>query len=567
MLPEAVILSLGCLILFLGLGERSLWYLEGRWAEITREMFVTGDFFHPTIGGEPYFDKPLLTYWLVAIVTAVTGRLDEWAVRVPSALSGLVAAASTMWIGRRLWSAEVGRMAGAILLTSYGFLFWSRTANADLENLAVITLAIGWYWAKRDRAGFGAFLVFYLILFVGALMKGLPAVVVPLLAVVTDVVIENRWRRVLTLSHALALVIGLSVYLAPFWYASQTSPETYGASGLALVFRENIVRFFQPFDHKGPVYLYLYYLPALLMPWAPMFVAAVVALVSARRELDGHTRWLLYAAAVVFAFFTASGSRRGYYILPLVPFGALMIAILAVHMRGTRIEMARRWGMAVQGSLLGIIVLTELAGWVLRGPLEARLGFALPQPIYTSLVVIGLAGAAVGLAASRVRVGAATRMKRQFWAMAGTSAVVMGGLFCWQQGIVEAFRTERSFARQLQVQVAGVPPDRIGFFRSASANMFYYLDKENPVAILRSSGTLREFLARDGDKVVVTQRQYVTDARDVAPEFLTEEPDVTEALAPWLKEQPDKHWVAWLVPAGREEVAVLPTSLEGTDEE
>ena len=178
-LPDVAILVLGCTLLFTGLGDRSLWYLEGRWAEITRQMFLTGDFFHPSIGSEPYFDKPLMTYWLVAFVTALTGRLDEWAVRIPSAVSGLITILSTMWIGRQLWSVLVGRVAAAMLLTSYGLLFWSRTANADLENLAAITLAIGWYWAKRERPGFGAFLVFYLIIFVGALTKGLPAAVVP----------------------------------------------------------------------------------------------------------------------------------------------------------------------------------------------------------------------------------------------------------------------------------------------------------------------------------------------------------------------------------------------------
>ena len=42
------------LLLFWGLGDRGLWASEGRWAEITREMFLSRDFLHPTINGEPY---------------------------------------------------------------------------------------------------------------------------------------------------------------------------------------------------------------------------------------------------------------------------------------------------------------------------------------------------------------------------------------------------------------------------------------------------------------------------------------------------------------------------------
>jgi len=89
--------------LFWAIGERSLWSSEGRWAEITREMLTSGDFFHPTIGGEPYFDKPLLTYWVIAAFSAVTGRLDELIIRLPSAFAAVVTLVCTMYLGQRLW--------------------------------------------------------------------------------------------------------------------------------------------------------------------------------------------------------------------------------------------------------------------------------------------------------------------------------------------------------------------------------------------------------------------------------------------------------------------------------
>ena len=83
------------LLVFWALGCRGLWAAEGRWAEVTREMFLSGDFFHPNINGEPYFDKPLLTYWLVAAASLLTGKVDEWAIRLPSAPSALAAVGGT----------------------------------------------------------------------------------------------------------------------------------------------------------------------------------------------------------------------------------------------------------------------------------------------------------------------------------------------------------------------------------------------------------------------------------------------------------------------------------------
>jgi len=137
---ELLILIAAAALLFAGLGESSLRHSEVRWAEVAREMLLSGDFLHPTIGWRPYFDKPLATYWLVVGAAALSGQVDEWAARAPSALAGVIAVLATMWFGRRLWSVRTGRIAGLLLLTAYGFLLWGRNAQADMENLAAIVL-------------------------------------------------------------------------------------------------------------------------------------------------------------------------------------------------------------------------------------------------------------------------------------------------------------------------------------------------------------------------------------------------------------------------------------------
>ena len=100
---DLLLLLASCFLLLDSLGHRGLWGSEGRWAEITREMFLANDFFHPTIGGEPYFDKPLLTYWLIAGISSLTGTLNEWVVRLPSAIFGFISVWATVILGRRLY--------------------------------------------------------------------------------------------------------------------------------------------------------------------------------------------------------------------------------------------------------------------------------------------------------------------------------------------------------------------------------------------------------------------------------------------------------------------------------
>lgn len=130
------VLALAGLLFFLRLGDRALWGSEGRWAEITREMQLAGNYFWPTINGTVYYDKPLLSYWLVAGASFVTGSLDERAARLPSAIAGLLGVALLMLLTRRLYDLRTGIVAGLILATSYSYALFSRIASANIETVA-----------------------------------------------------------------------------------------------------------------------------------------------------------------------------------------------------------------------------------------------------------------------------------------------------------------------------------------------------------------------------------------------------------------------------------------------
>ena len=414
--PDLLLLASAFVLLLWGLGGRTLGGSEGRWAEITREMLITKDFFHPTIGGLPYFDKPLLTYWLIASFSVMFGTLTEGICRLPSALCGVITVFVTMKVGKRLWSAQVGRIAGWILLTTYGVLLWSRTAAADTENLAAIMVCTAWYWARRDKPGFVTFFVFYLVMVLGALTKGLAAVAVPILVVLPDIIENKRWRMLLSPSHFLAALLALMLYVAPFVYASSAAHPGYQASGLGMVFRENIQRFYAPFDHKEPWYVYFYHTPTLFLPWSVFLILALIAIIPRWKQLDDKTKWLLKAAALIFLFFTASGSRRNYYILPLIPFCALLTAVFLAYYREDeesphgqqvahptnykavlpdKIEGLRKLGLDIQQVVLGVIIALELAS-----PLIVPIAFKimkktdiqLPHGIYAACVSIGVAG-------------------------------------------------------------------------------------------------------------------------------------------------------------------------------
>ncbi|MEP6701886.1 MAG: phospholipid carrier-dependent glycosyltransferase, partial [Betaproteobacteria bacterium] len=62
---------------------------EGRYAEIPREMAVSGDWLTPRLNALQYFEKPPLQYWATAAAYNTFG-VREWTARIWPALTGLL---------------------------------------------------------------------------------------------------------------------------------------------------------------------------------------------------------------------------------------------------------------------------------------------------------------------------------------------------------------------------------------------------------------------------------------------------------------------------------------------
>jgi len=317
-------------MLLIMLGGRELWTLEARWADICWHMLNSGDYVHPNLGGTTYYDKPLLSYWLMLFAARLIGGLSVWALRLPSVLAGLVVLWCTFDIGRHLINRRSAFLAGWMLATTHFFIFWSRTASADMLNLAGIMAAVAWYVRRRDVPGVTTTVIFFLLLAVTSLFKGLVGAAVPVLVIAPHLCTAQRWRRYPLRSVILSAVPAAMVYLVPFgastWFGNGAAPDATAAAGLYQVYRENILRYFAPFDHEGPVYTYLLYGPIYMLPWAIFLVPALWTLPRRWRSLSGGARWMTWSTLLIFIFFTLSGSRRSYYILPLVPFATLVTA-------------------------------------------------------------------------------------------------------------------------------------------------------------------------------------------------------------------------------------------------
>ncbi len=593
---------LAVVILCSWLGGRALWGPEDRWAEAVREMQLTGDYFNPQINGQTYFDKPLVSYWLIALVSAITGKLNEWAVRLPSALAGLLALGCTISLGKRILSERAGRTAGWILLSCYGFLFWARTGEADMEHLAAIIAALAWYWAKRDKPGFINYLVFYVICFTGAQTKGLAAIAIPVMLVFVDLVNGGRWRKHITITHISALILAMGVYFAPFAGAKIFNPPQPGnihCNGLYLVFRENIIRYFKPFDHKEPFYVYFYNLPALFLPWTALLVGALVragvfwkqqaagvtevtggdligdttgGMVGADKIAAGSVKitannnhetndgdkswglkWLYLSVVLIFLFYTVSGSRRSYYILPIIPFCALLSAVYLE--RETDVN-ALNLILNIQNGFIAAMVIAELLSPAVWPIIQKQNGFIISQPLFWSVLVVGILGVGWWLL-ERCKPGisvAVTGANKKLATSLVVATIVLGSFFAFQHEMFDKYRSTKPFCLALKGKLAGLSKYDIAIYRKFPIKLFFYLELPHTIPILKTPEDLEQFLSKGGNRVLVVHNKYKDAVIQVLRKFKQKHPKQDIVLTPSLSEkrfpwEKPKKYDVWIIPA------------------
>lgn len=532
------------ILLFFTLGHRSLWGSEGRWAEIAREMMISGDYFHPTINGIPYFDKPLFTYWVITFTAWITGTLNEFTVRFPGALAGILTLWCTISLGKTLLSRRAGYLAAFMLLTSYGVLFWSRTACADIENVAFILLAVVWYWHRRDRPGFTSYMVFYLICAAGAHFKGLPAAILPGAICFPDIIRNGRWKQYISFSHAAAIILGVLLYLTPFLYAAYTA-DNYNESGLYLAFRENILRFFNAFDHQEPFYVYLYYVPFLFLPWSPALIFSIGDAVKRYRQADNSFKWLVEATLIIFLIYTISDSRRSYYILPIVPFCALLTAkYLSSPDRNRFIGLTTK----IQYYLLLAISIIEICAPLTRPLIIKLTGITPPDGLMLSLFITGILSLAVLTVTQKLKLLESfllTESEKRLASIICATFILCCGFFCWQQNVLEKYRFQKEFITGVKQIVKETHPENVALANNDGAIIFY-LDFKKPIKILSTENEIKEFLSLKETRYLIIRRRMLSKTFSILPEHMKKNPDMASDLYPGQK-RTKKQLLMWKI--------------------
>lgn len=325
---------------------------EPRYASIGREMARSGDLVTPRLDGRPWFEKPPLLYWEIAF-----GRLlrlpDEWAARLPVALSSVAFLVFFFLTVMRAFSPRTAIASTVILSTSAGWLVYSFVAVPDVLMSATLAAAIFiTLFDTRPKQGYIA----------GALL-GLSILAKAFVPVVlfAPVFLIARRRR-------LTILAGCIVVATP-WYLL-----CWLRNGAAfwneLFWKQQVQRAFNPaLQHVQPRWFYVPVLLAGLFPWTPL------AGLLLRRKIyeDVGVRFLTAWIGFALVFFSLIINKLPGYVLPLLPPLAIVLAV-ALEKAGSSVT----WWLTASALLLLLLpmIVAALPDALLSGVTKAHVVFA-----------------------------------------------------------------------------------------------------------------------------------------------------------------------------------------------
>ena len=378
---------------------------EPREADISWRMSWQTDKAVPLLAGEPFCEKPPLTYWLAALPIAVLGD-QAWAARLPNLLYAFITALSVGLLASRSAGRYAGLVAAAAVSTfllSYQVAIWLATDAPLLaaESAALLGTYIGFY-ATSSKERLRGYLLMHAALALGFLSKSAVAWMVPALTILTLSIWERRWRELFRWELYAGLLLQAALILTWVWFVYRGEN---GAEHLKVFFWNNLVGRFSAVDappelqyaaaHRNFPGKYLIELPLYLFPWTLLVIAALRRAWRQRQDSlqdNRAVRFALAASLPPLLLLSLAATARNIYFAPALPGVALLLAWWAREILPGP-DLWDRRALRATAILLLLGVGVFFAALVIIGADDWS--GAAPHSLYVGISGIGLLGAAV----------------------------------------------------------------------------------------------------------------------------------------------------------------------------
>ncbi|MBX3149881.1 glycosyltransferase family 39 protein [Candidatus Obscuribacterales bacterium] len=406
----SLIVVVGCLMFLPALGATGILNTtDAYYAEAAREMLNRGDFITPYLNYEPYYFKPILTYWVI-IASYLTFGINTFASRLPSALSCIATSLAIFSLTKAFIGRRAALMAALALLSMPLVSVVGHVSIPDTPLLLLTTVSSLLLLGALIRGDSKGLIPAYACLGLAMLSKGPLALAfvgacVGGFLLVSSRSLDHFKQRLLSLKPILAVAVSLLVALP--WFAA-VHLSSNGAFTQFFFIQQNFGRLSGQFQsHNNPAWFYVPYLAGGFLPWLPMLLSAPVILRPRfEKRLSDSPRVQMTVASLCWLFGTlglllVSSSKVAHYLLPIaspiaILSGLYFDAVLKLGRRRFVLWVAPVMVLACVGGLFAFPRLFEN-----EGQLQTL------ASVFVSLLIVGYTAYGAFIYKSQMRLGVA----------------------------------------------------------------------------------------------------------------------------------------------------------------
>lgn len=413
---------------------------ESRYAQIALEMLQSKNWIMPTLHTFPYLDKPPMLYWVTATSYQCFGA-TPWATRFPIALASWLTVMGTYVLGAKLLGDRTAWIGALMTLFCTGYIVASRFLIMDgLLTFGTLGCYLSIVRALHSRTSMGWWVLAGVFASLGILTKGPIAIILCIPPAIACTWLSNRIANRKWLGFTAFCTVCTVLSLPWFLLVAKQQHEFAGY----FLWKHNVVRFFNAFNHQEPFW---YYIPILIVGLFPLTLLVPIAFAyfTDRRETTRQNRiselgFVAIGGAWVVLFFSISSCKLPTYVVPSIPLIAMTFGYVfdeVVFGKRCRDWMSNMLAACSRGvvwlSIPGIVLIVCMDSWFADR-------FTLP-----GITMLAIAACAVAVWKWKLKESEAW-MERP-WQFAAMACFVVGPYGIWQT--YPQFATWRSSMQRL----------------------------------------------------------------------------------------------------------------------
>ena len=318
-----------------------------QYANISMEMSYNKSFLQVFFRGEDYLDKPPLLFWMSSLSFLLFG-ISNFAYKLPSVLILLLGIYSTYRFAKLWYDKKTGMHAALILASSQAFFLITNDVRTDTALVGLVIFSV-WQISLYIRKGNWINLILAAFGTGGAMLaKGPIGLVIPAVAIGTDLILKRDWKTIYKYQWLIFLGI-VAVILLPMSYGLfmqfDLHPEKFvynlqGPSGLRFYYwTQSFGRITGEnyWDNDAPFFFFFHTILWDFQPWVLFFIPAIgvgiYRLINNRFKVDQNNEIInLSGFILILLALSLSKFKLPHYIFPIFPFAAIITASYIINL-------------------------------------------------------------------------------------------------------------------------------------------------------------------------------------------------------------------------------------------